>query len=384
VTARAGAVSHPGAKREAAGRLPLPATQRPVGAYDAPYELHELQARRRLMRAWQTVKHGRPADALALNEDAPAPEPREGTILLDVLAAGIGLPDAFMCQGSYMLTPSQLPFTQGQEAVGRIVAWGDDVENRRVGDRVMAVTSFFTGEGSYAEQCLGLDDFCLPVPDEMTDAEGAAFLIPFHTAYLGLHTRGQLRPGETLLVIGGAGGTGSAAMQVGKALGARVIATAGGPEKAEFCRSLGADHVVDYRAEDIAEGVRAATDGRGADVIYDPVGGAAFASATQCVAHAGRILAIGFASGSWGQVDTAHMVYQNYSVVGVIPSDYDRAYKEAAQERLIGWWREGKLRCAVDELVPFEQLSDALERLVSGGVKGKLTLAVDPAATAPR
>ncbi|MDP7571901.1 MAG: zinc-binding dehydrogenase, partial [Myxococcota bacterium] len=256
------------------------------------------------------------------------------------------------------------------------------VENRRVGDRVMAVTSFFTGNGSFAEQCLGLDEFCLPVPDGMSDAEGAGFLIPFHTAYIALVTRGKLEAGETLLVIGGAGGTGQAALQVGKALGARVIATAGGPEKAEFCRSLGADHVVDYRSEDIAEGVRAATGGRGADAIYDPVGGDAFASATRCIAHEGRILAIGFASGDWGRVDTAHLVYNNYSVVGVIPSHYDRAFKEAAQERLLGWWKEGKLRPRIDELVPFEALPDALERLVAGGVKGKLALAVDPGATA--
>lgn len=335
------------------------------------------------MRAWQTVKHGRPADALELAENVPSPDPYPGTLRLDVLAAGIGLPDAFMCQNTYAMTPASLPFTQGQEVVGRVVDWADGVEGRRVGERVMAVTSFFTGQGSFAEQCLALDDFCLPVPDEMTDAEAAAFLIPYQTAYLGLIERGRLEAGETLLVIGGAGGTGSAALQIGKAAGARVIATAGGPEKAAFCRELGADHVVDYRAGDIAEGVRAATDGRGADVIYDPVGGDAFTSATQCVAHAGRILAIGFASGSWGTVDTAHMVYQNYSVVGVIPSNYDRAYKERAQEQLIAWWRDGALRSAVDELVPFEQLPEALERLVSGGVRGKLTLAVDAAATAP-
>jgi NADPH2:quinone reductase len=222
----------------------------------------------------------------------------------------------------------------------------------------------------------------LPVPDGMSDAECAGFLIPFHTAYIALVRRGKLEAGETLLVIGGAGGTGQAAMQVGKALGARVIATAGGPEKAEFCRSLGADHVVDYRSQDIAEGVNAATDGRGADVIYDPVGGEAFASAMQCIADEGRILAIGFASGSWGKVDTAHLVYNNYSVLGVIPSNYDRAFKEHAQERLLGWWREGKLRPRIDELIPFEALPDALERLIAGGVMGKLALAVDPSATA--
>ncbi|MFP8874994.1 MAG: NADPH:quinone oxidoreductase family protein [Myxococcota bacterium] len=335
------------------------------------------------MRAWQTVKTGRPLDALQLNEHAEAPQPTPETVLLEVAAAGIGLPDAFMCQGSYALTPSSFPFTQGQEVVGRVVGWADGVENRKVGDRVMAVTSFFTGHGGFAEQCLGLDGFCLPVPDDMSDAEAAGFLIPFHTAYIALVTRGKLEPGETLLVIGGAGGTGQAALQVGKALGARVIATAGGPEKAAFCRELGADHVVDYRTEDIAEAVRAATDGRGADAIYDPAGGEAFASATQCVAHEGRILAIGFASGSWGQTDTAHLVYNNYSVVGVIPSHYDRAFKEQAQACLLGWRSEGKLRPRIDEFVPFEKLPDALERLVAGGVKGKLTLAVDPEASGP-
>jgi len=306
-----------------------------------------------------------------------------GTVLLDVVAAGIGLPDAFMCQGNYALTPQTLPFTQGQEVVGRVVGWGDGVENRKVGDRVMAVTSFFTGNGSFAEQCLGLDDFCLPVPDEMSDAEGAGFLIPFHTASIALVTRGKLEAGETLLVMGGAGGTGQAAIQIGKALGARVIATAGGPERVEFCRALGAEHVVDHRNQDIAEGVRAATDGRGVDAVYDPVGGEAFASATQCVAPEGRILAIGFASGSWGQVDTAHLVYNNYSVVGVIPTHYDRAFKQRTQERLLGWWREGKLRPRIDDLVAFDALPEALERLIAGGVRGKLALAVDPSATGP-
>jgi NADPH2:quinone reductase len=335
------------------------------------------------MRAWQTVKPGRPKDALRLNEAAKAPQPTPGTVLVDVIAAGIGLPDVFMCQGSYALTPPSLPFTQGQEVVGRVVAWGEGVTGRKVGDRVMAVTSFFTGAGGFAEQCLALDDFCMPVPDGMTDAEGAGFLIPFHTAYIALETRGRLLPGETLLVIGGAGGTGQAAIQVGKALGARVIATAGGPEKAAFCRALGADHVVDYRAGDIAAGVKAATAGRGADAIYDPVGGEAFASATRCIAHEGRILAIGFASGSWGKTDTAHLVYNNYSVVGVIPSRYDRAFKERAQERILAWWREGRLRPQIDELVAFEELPDALERLAAGGVRGKLTLAVDSSATAP-
>jgi NADPH2:quinone reductase len=247
----------------------------------------------------------------------------------------------------------------------------------------MALTSFFTGDGGFAESCLGLDDFCLAAPDDMSDAEAAGFLIPFHTAYVGLVTRGRVEPGETLLVTGASGGTGMAAVQIGRALGARVLATAGGPAKAAFCRDLGADVVIDHRSEEIAEAVLAATDGRGADAVFDPVGGEVFGAATRCIAHEGRLLAIGFASGSWGRVETARLVAGNYSVVGVIPSRYDRAYKERAQADLLGWWRDGRLRPRIDALVPFDALPEALERLVAGGVAGKLALAVDPAATAP-
>ena len=334
------------------------------------------------MKGWQTVRPGRPSEALAWNDAIDPPEAYPGTVLVEVYAAGLGLPDAFMCQGTYAMTPT-LPFTQGQEVCGRVVGWGDGVEGRAEGDRVMAVTSFFTGAGSFAERCLALDDFCLAVPDGMSDAEAAAFLIPMHTAYIGLITRGKLEAGETLLVLGGAGGTGSAAVQLGKTLGAKVIATVAGQDKVDYCRALGADHVIDRREQDISKTVMELTDGQGAHCVYDPVGGPAFTAASKCVAHEGRILMIGFASGSWGPVDPAHLVYQNYSVVGVIPSNYDRAFKEAAQERLVGWWREGKLRVHVDETVPFDALPDALDRLADSKVQGKLTLAVHPEATGP-
>ena len=287
------------------------------------------------MRGWQTVQPGNPKDALQLQTDLPAPTPREDTVLVEVLAAGMGLPDVFMCQGSY------------------------------------------------AEQALALDDFCLPVPDGMTDAEGAAFLIPMHTAYLGLVTRANLQAGETLLVLGGAGGTGTAAVQIGKCLGAEVIATVAGPDKVDYCRSLGADHVIDRKQQDITQAVMDLTGGRGANCVYDPVGGAAYTAASKCVAHEGRICLIGFASGQWGPVDPAHMVYQNYTVVGVIPSNYGRDYKEAVQETLLGWWREGRLSVHVEEMVPFEGLPGALERLAASQVQGKLVLGVHADATAP-
>lgn len=334
------------------------------------------------MRGWQTVKAGSPTDALELVTDLPEPTPRADTVLVEVLAAGMGLPDYFMCHGSYAMTPT-LPFTQGQEVVGRVIGWGDGVKGRNIGDRVMAVTSFFTGDGSYAEQALALDDFCLPVPDGMTDAEGAAFLIPMHTAYLGLETRAKLQAGETLLVLGGAGGTGTAAVQIGKALGATVIATVAGADKVEFCKGLGADHVIDRKQDDIAKAVMDLTGGRGANCVYDPVGGPAYTAASKCVAHEGRICLIGFASGQWGPVDPAHMVMQNYSVVGVIPSNYRREYKEAVQEKLLAWWREGRLSVHVEEMVPFDQLPQALERLGASQVQGKLVLGVHADATAP-
>ncbi|HEB91260.1 MAG TPA: NADPH:quinone oxidoreductase family protein, partial [Deltaproteobacteria bacterium] len=277
--------------------------------------------------------------------------------------------------GEYAFSPP-LPFTQGQEVVGRILDWGEGVAGRKVGDRVMAVTSFVSGNGGFAEECLVLDDFCLDAPHDLDDTRAAGFLIPFHTALLALERRGRLERGETLLVLGGAGGTGSAAIGVGRALGARVIATAGGEGKADFCRSLGADRVIDHRSEDIAESVMADTGGRGVDVVFDPVGGAAFTSASRCIAPEGRILAVGFASGEWGRVDTAHLVNHNYSVLGVIPTGYVPAMREEMQQRLLGWWRTGRLELPVHELVSFEALPSALERLLAGDVLGKLSLAV--------
>lgn len=311
---------------------------------------------------------------LRLVDDAPLPEPGEGQIRLRVAAAGVGLPDAYMCRGSYALSP-QLPFTPGQEVVGVVTAVGPDTRVA-VGERVMAVTAFFLGHGGFAEECLALDDFALRVPDAMDDAEAACFTIPFHTAYIALVRRAALAPYQTLLVLGAAGGTGSAALQLGKTLDARVIATAGGPEKCAFCRDLGADLTIDYRSEDIAAAVREATEGRGADVIFDPVGGDTFRAASQCIANEGRLLAIGFASGSWGEPDLSHMVQNNYSVMGVIPTRYDYAFKAAAQDELLDYWTKGRLRVPIYERIPFERVPDAIELLSQGGIMGKVAVVV--------
>jgi NADPH2:quinone reductase len=323
------------------------------------------------MRAWQVRRHGEPRVALAL-ADVVAPDPGPGLLRVRVAAAALGLPDLFMCRGSYALTPP-LPFTPGQELAGVVTAAGEGAQ-ARVGERVMAVSGFFLGRGAFAEEALALDDFAFPVPDEMSDAEAAAFPIAFHTAWVGLVRRAALRAGETLLVLGGAGGTGSAAIQLGRALGARVLATARGTEKAAFCLALGAQRAIDPTREDLAAAVRAETAGRGADVIYDPVGGDLFTAATQAIAHEGRLLAVGFASGRWGQVSLAHAATHNYSVVGVIPSGYDRAFRLDAQRALIEHVREGRLRVPVQRIFPFDALPEALAALEAGDVCGKLVL----------
>jgi NADPH2:quinone reductase len=290
-----------------------------------------------------------------------------------VEACGLGLPDVFMCRGSYALTP-RTPFTPGQELAGVVLEAGEG-SRAQVGARVMAVSAFFLGHGGFAEQAWALDDFCFPVPGDMAIPEAAAFLIPYHTAWIGLVRRGALCAGETLLVTGGAGGTGSAAIQLGRAIGARVITTARGADRQAFCRELGAELALDPGAE-LAEEVREATAGRGADVVYETVGGDAFDAATRCIAHEGRLLLIGFASGRWGRPDPAQIVTRNYSLVGVIPSGYGRETKQVAQDELLAHRARGALRVPLEPLVPFDALPGALDRLAARSVLGKLVLQV--------
>src|ERR1700733_4469466 len=261
-----------------------------LGASSVPSEVEE-----RSMRAWQVVKHGEPKEVMELGQKA-VPEPDPGEVRIVVKAVALGLPDVFMCRGTYAFNP-QIPFTPGQEVVGIVTAIGEGVE-LAVGARVIATTSFIQGNGGFAEQALAPISATYRIPDDMPDEDAAAFLIPFQTAYIALARRGQLLRGETLLVHGAAGGVGSAAIQVGCALGAKVIATATGPERIKACLEMGASLAIDIGAEDFAEAVIEATEGRGADVIFDPVGGDVFLRSFKCIANEGRLLAIGYSSGS--------------------------------------------------------------------------------------
>jgi NADPH:quinone reductase len=324
------------------------------------------------MRAWQVTKYGTPTEALE-EVDIPPPSPGPGELLLQVHAAALGMPDAFMCGATYGFSPP-MPFTPGQEVAGTVLELGEGVDGFRVGQRIMGVTSFPEGHGGFAEQTLARAGSCYRVPDGMSDVDAAGFRIGFSTAWIGLVRRGSIKPGEQLVVLGAAGGSGITAVQLGAALGARVIAVAAGPDKGDFCKLLGADVVIDRTTTVVSTAVREATGGRGADLVYDPVGGALAADATKCVAPEGRFLLVGYASGQWLQPNVHQVVTRNYSLVGVYAGSYTREQNEADHEALLELVETGKLGTAVTKTVPFEELPSALDEVAQGKVVGKTVL----------
>ena len=322
------------------------------------------------MRAWQVQEHGEPAAALK-SVDIDLPEPGPGQVRLRVKAAALGFPDVLMCRGIYPLTPP-LPFTPGQEVAGEVTAVGEGVDHA-VGDRIMAVTAFDTGRGGFAEEALARAGH--PIPDAMSDADAAGFYIAYITGWIGLVTRGQMQPAETLVVLGAAGGCGSAAVQLGKVLGARVIAVVGGEEKAEYCRSIGADEIIDHTRESVPDAMRALTDGRGADLIYDPVGGEPATESLRGIASEGRLLGVGFASGEWPKLEMVRMVIGNYTVMGVYVGAYGggTATRDAV-DRLNDLFASGAINSGLTTSVAFDDLPAALERLAHRTAMGKTVI----------
>jgi NADPH2:quinone reductase len=323
------------------------------------------------MRAWQVQGAGEPIDVLHQVE-IEAPEPGPGQVRIRVTAAGIGLPDVFMCRGTYPLTPP-LPFTSGQEATGVVTAVGEGVDIE-LGARIMCVTMFWMGHGSFADECLVAADSLFPLPPGLTDAEAAGFWIPHLTAWIGLVDRGHLDGGEWLAVLGAAGGSGIAAVQLGRALHGRVIAVVSDEEKAEFCRELGADVTINHRDGPLEPALRAATGGRGVDVVYDPVGGSLAEDAARALARHGRILAVGFASGAWPKIAAHDLVVTNTSLVGVFAGGYSRTELDDIHEQLSELVYEGRLRNAVRAEVPFDELPAALQRMADRAVIGKVVM----------
>lgn len=326
------------------------------------------------MRAWQVVVHGEPVVALEQREVA-APVPGEGMVTIDVDAAALALPDVFMCRGVYPLTPKQLPFTPGQEVVGRVRSVGPGVD-LAVGSRVMGVTGFFLGHGGFADVALAPAGSVHQAPEWLSDERAASFVIAFQTAWIGLVLRGHLGAGDTLVVLGAAGGTGSAAVLLGKGVGATVIAVVAGPEKAARCAALGADVVVDRTAGPVPDAVQTATGGRGADVVYDPVGGEAAEESVGYLANEGRLLLVGFASGRWPDLPAHELVRANASVLGVFAGAYSRSESVAMVAELLDLAHAGVLSAFPTSTVAFDQLPSALEELAAGRAVGRTVLRV--------
>ncbi|MDN5860024.1 MAG: NADPH:quinone oxidoreductase family protein [Pseudonocardia sp.] len=324
------------------------------------------------MKGWQVHELGEPADVLAFG-DMPDPDPGPGQVLVRVAAAACNFPDILICQGRYQDKPP-LPCTPGLEIAGEVVAAGPGAA-AQVGDRVLGTPPM--GRGGYAELAVLDAAATLPWPDGMTPGQAAGMFVTYQTGYCALHRRAALQPGETLLVHAAAGGVGTAAVQLGKAAGARVIGTAGGPEKCAVVRGLGIDDVIDYRSEDIVGRVKELTDGRGADVIYDPVGGDVFDASRRAVAFEGRILVIGFTGGRIAEAPTNHALVKNYSVVGVHWARYRAERPELIQQwqqALADLWAARRIDPLVGAQYPLADAKAALAALGSRSTTGKVVL----------
>ncbi|MFD3930396.1 NADPH:quinone oxidoreductase family protein [Streptomyces sp. NPDC058614] len=325
------------------------------------------------MQAWQVHQNGEPGEVMRL-DDVERPVPAEGQVLLKVRAANINFPDALMCRGHYQVRPP-LPFTPGVEICG-------ETEDGR---RVLANPAL--PYGGFAEYAVADGAALLPAPDALDDAEAAALHIGYQTGWFGLHRRAALEAGETLLVHAAAGGVGSAAVQLGKAAGATVIGVVGGADKAAVARDLGCDVVIDRRTEDVIGAVKEATGGRGADVIYDPVGGEAYTQSTKVVAFEGRIVVVGFASGSIPSPALNHALVKNYSILGLHWGLYNTKNPKLVQhchERLTELAASGAIKPLVSERVPLGGAAAAVQRVADGVTTGRVVVvpALENGATA--
>ncbi|MFR9730109.1 NADPH:quinone oxidoreductase family protein [Saccharopolyspora sp. MS10] len=323
------------------------------------------------MKAWRLSENGEPQDVLRLDEVAD-PVPGEGQLLVRVRATPVNFPDVLLCRGEYQVRPP-LPFTPGVELCGEVVQAGAGVSGFAPGDRVLG--SAVLPDGGFAELALLDAARAFPAPDSLSDAEAGALFIGYQTGHFGLHRRAGLRAGETLLVHAAAGGVGSAAVQLGKAAGAKVIGVVGGPEKVAVAEELGADLVVDRRAEDFVPVVKEFTGGRGADVVYDPVGGETYARSTKCVAFEGRILVIGFAGGTIPTPGLNHALIKNYSIVGLhwgLYTERNPALVAEVHRDLLRLADDGLIRPLISERLPLERLADGVRRVGAGSTVGRV------------
>ena len=312
-----------------------------------------------------------PPESLVV-EETPSPALRAGTVRVAVHAAGINFGDTLMIEGKYQEKPP-FPFTPGFEIAGEIVEIGAGVTELKPGDRVMGTSE----NGGYAEEAVVPAGNLSVIPDAMPYDVAAGFPVAYGTSHGALDWRAHLQPGETLLVHGAAGGVGLTAVEVGKAMGARIIATASTQEKLDIAKRHGADHLIDYTTEDIKERVRALTDGRGADVVYDPVGGDAFDASLRCIAWEGRIIVIGFAGGRVPQIPANLVLVKNCDIIGFYWGSYRKKKPEnlrRSYRQLFCWFEEGKLKPHVSERYDLGEVGKAFAALRSRRATGKVVL----------
>ncbi|MEQ9146013.1 MAG: NADPH:quinone oxidoreductase family protein [Parvibaculaceae bacterium] len=332
------------------------------------------------MKAVLCKEYG-PPESLVV-EELPSPEPGEGQVLIEVHAASVNFPDVLIIENKYQFKPP-LPFSPGGEVAGRVAKVGSGVKNLKEGDRVIGSC----GWGGFAEEIVLEEVRCTPIPDEMDYNTASAFLMTYGTSHYALRRRAEIKPGENLLVLGAAGGVGLAAVELGKAMGARVIAAASTEDKLQVCRDHGADETILYPAGEMnreeqkafSEQIKAATGGQGADVVYDPVGGSYSEPAIRATNWEGRFLVIGFAAGPIPKIPLNLALLKSCQIVGVFWGAYTGRDPKGHQENLaelMQMYKDGKLKPHISATYPLEKAADALNDMGARKVKGKVVLTV--------
>ena len=310
-------------------------------------------------------------DALTWKE-IPTPAPQKGEVLIEIQAASLNFPDLLIVQNKYQMKP-ELPFVPGSEYAGIVRAVGEGVTHLQVGQAVACLS----GTGGFGTHTIAPAKLCMPLPAGFPAVDAAAFIMIYATSHHALIDRAQLKAGETVLVLGAAGGVGTSAIQVAKAVGARVIAAASTDEKCALCTSIGADATINYSRENMREAIKKLTDGKGPDVIYDPVGGDFAEPAFRSIAWRGRYLVVGFASGPIPALPFNLALLKGASIVGVFWGDYSRREPQAnaaMMAELAQWYAQGKIKPVIDSTMPMKDLKAAYAHMGSRNVKGKLVM----------
>jgi len=310
-------------------------------------------------------------DALTWKE-IPTPAPQKGEVLIEIQAASLNFPDLLIVQNKYQMKP-ELPFVPGSEYAGIIRALGEGVTHLQVGQAVACLS----GTGGFGTHTLAPAKLCMPLPAGFPAVDAAAFIMIYATSHHALIDRAQLKAGETVLVLGAAGGVGTSAIQVAKAAGARVIAAASTDEKCALCTSIGADASINYSRENLRDAIKTLTDGKGPDVIYDPVGGDFAEPAFRSIAWRGRYLVVGFASGPIPALPFNLALLKGASIVGVFWGDFSRREPQAnaaMMAELAQWYGQGKIKPVIDSTMPMKDLKAAYAHMGSRNVKGKLVM----------